>query len=355
MIFRKFNGICFVALLSFFLGGCASTLVGSLEELHEPPVEAFFVTDRNDTGLKDPGEKYGKERASVSYGICSVSIPPGHRIGKLESPTFRKDVEEHIVLVDVSVLEKKDFFSEVSNAVNRSGEKTMLLYVHGYNVTFEKAARRMVQIVDDLDFKGIPVFYSWPSQGSVGGYPADEASVEWSEQNLGNFLAEAARISGVDTLYLLAHSMGNRALTGAFLDLVRQKPHLKSRFKALLLTAPDIDSEVFRRDIGPGLAGSGAAITLYASSRDRALRLSKRLHGYPRAGDVDGFPLIVPGIETVDATHVDTSFLGHSYYNGSRSVLSDMFYILNEELRAEQRFSLEPVDTPEGRYWRFKE
>jgi len=228
MIFWKFKGICLVALLPCFLGGCASTLVGSLEELHEPPVEAFFVTDRNDTGLKDPGEKYGKQRGSVSYGICRVSIPSDHRIGKLESPTFRKDVEEHIVLVDVSVLEKKDFFSEVSNAVSRSGEKAMLLYVHGYNVTFEKAARRMAQIVDDLDFEGIPVFYSWPSRGSVSGYPADEASVEWSEQNLGNFLAEAARISGVDTLYLLAHSMGNRALTGAFLDLIREKPHLKA-------------------------------------------------------------------------------------------------------------------------------
>ena len=189
----------------------------------------------------------------------------------------------------------------------------------------------------------------------MSGYPVDETNVKWSEKNLKQFLGDIAVRSGAENIFLMAHSMGNRALTGAFLELIEERPHLKNRFRALLLTAPDIDAEIFRRDMAESLKQSGALITIYASSRDKALKVSKSIHGYPRVGDAHDIPLIVPGIETIDASSVDTSFLGHSYFNGSRSVLSDMFYILNEELRADERFSLEAVDTTDGRYWRFKE
>ena len=351
---RKKTCINLLVLLAFFLGGCASTAVTALEELPEPPVRIFFATDRNHTDSEEPGKMFGSDRGALSYGICAVSVPPDHRIGELESPIFNKDVMEHVVLADVSLHDKMDYFDKMSGFVDRSADKSMLVFVHGYNMTFEKAARRMAQIVEDLDFDGCPVFYSWPSRGKVSGYPADEASVMWSEKNLKGFLEDIVMKSGAESIFLIAHSMGNRALTGAFLELIEKRPCRKNHFKALLLTAPDIDAEVFRRDIAGSLTQSGALITIYTSSRDKALKLSKRIHGYPRVGDVHGIPLIVPGIETIDASNVDTSFLGHSYYNGSRAVLSDMYYILNEELKANERFSLEAVDTTEGRYWRFK-
>lgn len=355
MVSRNSNRTNFLVLLCFLLSGCASTAVGALEELPEPPVRIFFATDRNQENSPEPGEKYGSDRGAITYGICSVSIPPGHRIGELERPVINEDVMEHIVLTDVSLYDIRDFFTEMSGFVDRSSGKKMLVFIHGYNMTFEKTARRTAQIVKDLGFDGCSVFYSWPSRGKVSGYPVDETNVKWSEKNLKQFLGDIAVRSGAENIFLMAHSMGNRALTGAFLELIEERPHLKNRFRALLLTAPDIDAEIFRRDMAESLKQSGALITIYASSRDKALKVSKSIHGYPRVGDAHDIPLIVPGIETIDASSVDTSFLGHSYFNGSRSVLSDMFYILNEELRADERFSLEAVDTTDGRYWRFKE
>ena len=355
MISWKKNSINLYVLLAFCLSGCASTAVGALDKLPEPPVRIFFATDRNHTDSEEPGKMFGSERGKVSYGICAVSIPSDHRIGELESPIFSKDVTEHVVLADISLYDRKDYFGKMSGFIDSSADKRMLVFVHGYNMTFEKAARRMAQVVSDLDFDGCSVFYSWPSRGKVSGYPADETSVRWSEKNLKGFLEEVAVKSGAESIFLMAHSMGNRAVTGAFLELIKERPRLESRFRALLLTAPDIDAEIFRRDIAESLMQSGAHITIYASSRDKALELSKRIHGFPRVGGVDDVPLIVPGIETIDASSVDTSFLGHSYYNGSRPVLSDMFYIINEDLRANERFSLEAVDTKDGRYWRFKE
>ena len=58
-------------------------------------------------------------------------------------------------------------------------------------------------------------------------------------------------------------------------------------------------------------------------------------------------------METIDATGVDTSFMKHSYFAEKRSALSDMFYLIRNQARADQRF-LDPVDTLAGRYWTFK-
>jgi len=131
---------------------------------------------------------------------------------------------------------------------------------------------------------------------------------------------------------------------------MREKPNLRNRFWEIILSAPDIDAEVFKRDIAPQIVPA----TLYASSRDEALKLSKQFHGYPRAGDSGAGLIIVPGIDTVDATAVVTDFVGHSYYAESRSILSDMFYLIREGKRARERFGLRGADTSTGQYWVFR-
>jgi len=355
MAFRAPHSGIPAVFLMLLLCGCASGAATALTDFPQPPVRLFYMTDRNDSGSPEPGERYGGGRGAVSRGECSVSFPPDHRIGELERPILREDVSEHVVLSELDVLDKERFFQAVAEAVGRSPRKRLLLYVHGYNMTFEKAALRMAQVTRDLGFTGCPVLFSWPSRGKLSGYRLDEASVKWSEPHLAGLLRDLSGRSGARQIFLIAHSMGNRALVNAFLGLLAEHPEYKPLFGGVFLTAPDIDAQRFRRDIAAGLAGSGARITLYASGDDRALKLSNRIHGKPRVGYVDGIPLVVPGIETIDATGVDTGMTGHSYYNDSRSVLSDMYYILNEDLGAEKRFSLEAVETVDGcYYWRFK-
>ena len=217
-----------------------------------------------------------------------------------------------------------------------------------------RAARRTAQISYDLAFEGAPVFYSWPSQAKTSAYTIDEQNIEWAQANLKGFLDEFFQRSGAQNVYLIAHSMGNRALTRAVASLLTEKPALRSRLKEVILTAPDIDADVFKRDIAPSLTATGRPITLYASSEDLALVASKKVHGYPRAGDSGRGLVLIPGVETVDATLVDTSLLGHSYFAESRSVLSDMFYLIRRGQRADMRFGLDRVDDQAGRYWKFK-
>lgn len=320
-------------------------------------VRVLYATDRD--YRPHAVETFGNARSKLSLGYCDVSIPRDHRMGELESPSiwrleFRNDPAKHVVLLKTVIRSKDEFFGELAARVRASARSNAFMFIHGYNVTFEDAARRTAQISYDLAFDGAPVFYSWPSQGTTAAYTVDEQNVEWAQANLRGFLGEFFARSDAQNVYLIAHSMGNRALTRAVASLLTDEPALRNRLKEVILTAPDIDADVFKRDIVPPLTTLGRPVTLYASSEDRALVASKKIHGYPRAGDSGHGLVVVSGVETIDATYVNTSFLGHSYFAENRSVLSDMFYLIKNGERPDMRFGLRRVDAPAGRYWEFK-
>jgi esterase/lipase superfamily enzyme len=322
-------------------------------------VRVFFATDRNLTARTEPGGRFGDDRGTLRYGTCDVSIPAGHRPGELEAPSiwrleFRPDPARHVVLLSASVAPEDRFFAEMAERLGRSGARKAFLFVHGYNVSFEDAARRTAQIAYDLDFAGVPVFYSWPSRGQTAAYTIDEQNIEWAQSNLRAFLADFLSRSSAQEIYLIAHSMGNRALTRAVASLLTARPELAGRLKEVILAAPDIDAEVFRRDIAPALVAAGRPVTLYASSKDLALEASRKVHGYARAGDSGGDLVVVPGVDTIDATRVDTGLLGHSYFAQTQSILSDIDGLVRGERRPEQRQHLRPVDGPVGRYWEYQ-
>jgi esterase/lipase superfamily enzyme len=122
------------------------------------------------------------------------------------------------------------------------------------------------------------------------------------------------------------------------------------RFQEIILSAPDIDAEVFLR-LAAHIKTAGQRVTLYASKHDRALQMSKYFNGYPRAGDATDEVIVVPGIDSIDASAVDTSLMGHSYYGGSRSVLDDIFYLIRG-LRVSERAGIRASN--DGRYWVFQ-
>jgi esterase/lipase superfamily enzyme len=91
-------------------------------------------------------------------------------------------------------------------------ERHALIFVHGYNVSFENAALRAAQIGFDLSIKGVMAFFSWPSQGTVDGYLADGATIEVSEDMIADFMTDFVERSNATTVHIIAHSMGNRGV-----------------------------------------------------------------------------------------------------------------------------------------------
>ncbi len=302
---------------------------------------------------------YANERGEVQVGTCEVSIPKYHEVGVVERPSifrleFNEDPRKHVVLLDVQQETPDDFYAALKAKVASSPRDEAFVFVHGYNVTFEDAARRTAQLAYDLKFEGAPIFFSWPSQGGLLQYAVDETNVAWAVPHVKDFLVSVARRSGAGSIHLIAHSMGNRALTSALLAVAADMKDEAPLFHEVVLTAPDIDADVFRRDIAPFLTRSARRVTLYASSNDEALALSKRLHGYARAGESGRQLVVVDGIDTIDVSNVDTSLVGHSYYGSNDTVLADLFYVLTDPRPAAQRRWLEAVPLGQSVYWVFQ-
>lgn len=322
-------------------------------------VEVFYATDRRPTSSTKPALRYGPARGdgSLAYGVCEISIPEDHRVGRLEGPSWRRfevrqDPEKHVVLLDLREHSGDRFFADLSATLRESPQNQILLFLHGFNVSFEDAARRTAQMAYDLKFEGAPAFYSWPSRGALAAYTHDEATVEWTIPHLKAFLQDLAERSGAEAIHLIAHSMGNRALTRVLEQLaaIMADPAAPS-FSEVILTAPDIDADVFRQ-VAAAFRQAARRVTLYASERDRALLASHKVHGYPRAGDGGPNVVVVPGIDTIDASAVDTDLVGHFYYGDNRSVLSDVFYVLRGHLPRE-RSMLRDRSSARGSYWAF--
>lgn len=341
---------------------------GSIAEAMPPGVEAtlssvvqiFFATDRAKEGATTSSE-FGSERGPISFGTARVSIPATHQTGYLEAPSqfvrikFLENSKKHVVVLDVVPTERDRFFQQLEARVRKGSRSEAFIFVHGFNVTFVDALRRTAQMAFDLGFDGAPILYSWPSRGSPSplGYTADSATVEWSKQILKEFISDFMAKNSAKNVYLIAHSMGNRPLTAALLSLFNEQPSLRARIKEVILAAPDIDAGIFKRDIAPGLVKAGRPVTLYASSSDKALILSKIPNSVPRAGDSGAGLVVVDGIETIDASNVDTSFLGHSYFADTREVMMDIQGMFDQGLRARQRPGLRQVSTNRP-YWEFR-
>jgi esterase/lipase superfamily enzyme len=184
----------------------------------------------------------------------------------------------------------------------------------------------------------------------------DEEMAEWSMSDMKAVLAELSSLGPSVPIFVIAHSMGNRVLMRAYNDLLNDDLKKRRAFKEIILTAPDIDADVFKKQIAPTLLGGSVPhVTLYASSNDRALVASRKLHGgYVRLGESGSEITVLTGMDTVDASHVKTDFLGHSYYGDSNTVMSDLFYLIRERLKPDERFALEQVRSPLGNYWQFK-
>lgn len=321
-------------------------------------VPVFYATDRAETDSSDPAMRYSGERGDLGFGVAEVSIPDDHRMGELEKPSFwklqfRKDPEKHVVLLAVEKLKEEEFIRRSRAKFQGSSEKDALIFIHGYKTSFENAARRTAQITYDLGFKGLPLLYSWPSEGMVLRYTVDESNITWTRTHFDQFIKMALSQLGAETVHVIAHSMGNRVLAEILSNFdPTELPEGSAKLRQIIFAAPDIDKDTFE-DLAKKFSEKVDRYTLYASSKDIPLEVSKGLHRYQRAGDSDPEVTIAQSVDTIDATNVDASLIGHAYYGENRSVISDIFHLIRNELSPSQR-GLIPCEINGKQYWEFR-
>ena len=320
--------------------------------------DAISDADKYDRAVSTVSTIYGTERGELDFGQCKVSIPKSHEAGQLESPSILKlelteTPDNHVVLLETLSKEEEAFFADLKQRVELTPSGELLVFVHGYNVSFEDAARRTAQISHDLYFQGVPLFYSWPSQANVAGYNTDRQNSLWTVAHLKEFLIKLSRNSGAKSVNLIAHSMGNRAMGTALKEIAYEYEDNAQMFNQVILAAPDVDADVFHHEIAPQITKTAKRVTLYASQNDLALIASKKVNGFPRAGDSGDGIIIAPGIETIDVSAIDTSLVGHSYYGDNTSIICDIFSLIHFGQSANHRQWLRPVVDGSNSYWVF--
>ena len=339
----------------------AAVLVGSLGLCSMGLLEASVRSQLRD---EMSGELYGCRATDLSYGNCEISVPPpeNRRPGDLSRPVSvwifeaPENPEKHFMLRHVEEHKDKDaFYRSLSARLDKSEARAAMLFIHGYNVSFEDAIFRTAQLAVDLKFPGAAMAFSWPSYADPVKYTFDEQNAEVSIPALREVLEDLAARSGAKRVHIIAHSMGNRVLAGALRNMDSTvEARNKAVFRELVLAAPDIDSRVFQSQVLPHIVRNVQHCTLYASSRDRALRVSRAFHNYQRLGETQPELLIATELDTIDASLVDTSLLGHSYIGDVQSIVSDLHDLVVGGKRAMERLGLESMQRNALKYWSIK-
>jgi esterase/lipase superfamily enzyme len=297
----------------------------------------------------------GERDRTVHYGWCRVSVPKSHKIGSIGSPWWKRLItrtDDRLKIVKTMLLEADAYWAQIAEGLAKTpiDDRDAVVFVHGFNVSFEEAAIRAAQLGFDLGISGLMAFYSWPSQGNVRSYTSDEATIEASEGYITDFLTAMATKSGANRVHVIAHSMGNRGLLRA-IDRIAASAAARSQtpFDQIILAAPDVDYDTFRR-LSVAYRQIARRTTLYVCAKDRAVEASQWIHDYARAGLVPPVT-IVPGIDTINVSNLDLTLLGHGYIAEARELLTDMHTLLRHGTPPDQRFGLRAAATDEGTYW----
>ena len=151
-------------------------------------VSVFYATDRAASSSEPDRVQYEWRRAysqdeGCELGVCQIEIRRERNHDK--AGPLPKSSAELISVVTTNVLPRQRFYERLREKMWYADENETFVFVHGFNNSFEDAAKRTAEIWYDVGFEGPPIMYSWPSQGStflrgVFGYFADSETVKWS-------------------------------------------------------------------------------------------------------------------------------------------------------------------------------
>lgn len=324
----------------------------------------YYGTNRQRTGLKKPEEFYSGERepsGKTHYGRVTVSIPESHKGGRLDTPFMGleslRNQKRHLFIKTMNEVSRDLFFQmidgKLANPESDELAQDAIIFIHGFNVAFEEAARRTAQIAFDINFPGLPLFFSWPSDAQLLGYMADREDAVWSIAYLERFINELMEKTKVKRFHLIAHSMGNQVLIGALHRIAMKNPPISPFFENIILAAPDFDAELFEQQIAPEVLGLANNWTVYASDKDMALNFSTRLNSAVRLG----IPLTaLEGMQVIDATSIEVSPWNvpefHSYYVTKSRVIKDLEDAIHLKTLAQRNLLLKTKN--HIRYWVLK-
>jgi len=300
-----------------------------------------FLTLRNKTDNENPEEYFGGRRSIMRAGVCELARTPLNALKPIAEKAPFHIPDEIVDLAAVSELPIESFWQRLASNSNGSSP---LLYVHGFYISFERGCRRALSIKESLGLEGRFVLFSWPSDGAILNYTQDESDLYWSVYPLRDVLDDMISRFGAGNTNLVGHSLGTRSIMLALVLLAQtQKQDDTPLFNQVVLIAPDIDVGIFRQYL-PLIRPLMRNLTVYVSSNDNPLALSRQLHGYPRLGEAGTHLDGLADIDIVDLSNIPVrSPSGHVYHLYQGLMTRDLDQLINQNKPAAQRENLKQI------------
>jgi esterase/lipase superfamily enzyme len=339
----------------------------TVAQLAEQGEYRFFYATNRLAGSEDAsiGGRFGHERGSMlSFGSFDAVIQPTLGLGMLINPTEWFQNEE-IRLRDVHSLEKTDFVSRMQAKVQKSPHRALMIVVHGFREAYESALRKTAFLGHVLDINAPVLLFDWPgNQGSsLSGYRRARDVAKASGAELAELLEIAIRDIQPERIWVIANSMGGQVVADAFSLLYANADFAdaQTEIEDVVLTAPDIDHEQFDEQFRNEITALARQLTVYVSSNDRALLVSRLVNRGARRGESTLSPkqleeavrlsdLVMPDdnrITLVDVTPVNRTRNFHNFSLETPEFFDDLFLRLVNRETPRNRL-LYQVQAPNG-------
>lgn len=322
-------------------------------------IRSFFSTNRSFNLDLDANNMFGQRRIAEatfgkSYTIvrrtgASFEIEPDSlfKVAIGDAPTDPQSLAHN------EVLERDNFADDINTQISRNEDERALLYVHGFNVSFEEAAESSAKLSYDLGFSGTPFFFSWPASGGSSAYIADFEDMVGSQRALESLINDILQLTEVEQLYVVAQGMGANLASHALKNVFVTYPGFRSRVREIILVAPDIEEDEFSNELVPYIGSAEHPLTLYVSAQDAELDYSKRFNSYQLAGDSADRVLVLDHVETIDVRAASSALMDAEGFADSNSILEDLWDLIHNGNRANSRSTLTAQYRPEGTHWAY--
>ncbi len=252
----------------------------------------FYASNRvahPDSADKAPDARFTSQRQpELTLGSFDVAVEPTLGLGMLLNASDWL-INEEIQLYDVQSLSRPAFVGELRQQVLASSYRSLLVVVHGYRETFPSALRKTAFLSHVLDLDTPLLLFDWPGdQGaSLSGYRAARRVATASGAELAAALDLVVEQVGPQRVWIIANSLGGQVVVDAFHRLAADADYadLGTEIENVVLTAPDVNRREFDERFRGEIEALADNLTLYVSSNDRALLVSRLVNRGRRLGE----------------------------------------------------------------------
>ena len=287
---------------AMFTSGNPGLLGAGADAGRDTTIEILYATNRLPEGPPD-ARRYTRQRGDqLRLGVATLQVGDGTKTweslqamstsvveGERPEITLRA-TREMAVLEDAtpaSAAEAEAFFAHVDELLRRAGKRELLIYMHGANTNFDRAAAQAAQFQHFMGRDAVVMVFAWPSAGSLLRYGRDVATARRTEPVFARLLALLSAHTQVAHVDVLAYSAGamiaSPGLARAAGEVAAVADPGSLRLGEVYYAAPDIDLPVFVDNL-PRYQDRVRRVTVSVNMGDRVLSLTQWFHRVSRAG-----------------------------------------------------------------------